>query len=64
MIDIAKPNLDSLYNQTGAIYTNPVANMKARTNTFSIGRTVGITTNWIAYASTKGECRRLNPMSN
>ncbi|RXK40789.1 hypothetical protein M231_01848 [Tremella mesenterica] len=56
VITVTEANLDSLFNGQG-VDISPVTKMRARSDTYSHGRTVGMTTDWLAYATSKGRVR-------
>ena len=68
--DLSQPHLDSLVNTPGAVQIIPTTILRTDNVAFNKGRSVGITSNWLAYALTKGEqlnaqCRRgkLTPLA-
>jgi hypothetical protein len=54
VIDLSKPNVNSLVNSPGSVQVAPFTIMKAESVGFTQGRTVGITASWVAYALPKG----------
>ena len=58
VIDLSKPNVDSLVNAPGAVRVEPTTIMKASHVGFAPGRSMGMTANWVAYALKDGTLDR------
>jgi hypothetical protein len=52
--DLSKPNIESLVNAPGTSQIIPTTILKADRVGFTKGRSIGLTSNWLAYAMTKG----------
>ena len=54
IIDLSKPNVESLVNAPGALRVEPTTIIKASNVGFARGRSMGMTANWVAYALKDG----------
>lgn len=54
VIDVSEPNIDALVNTPGAVQVMPTTIRKADHIAFTQGRSVGITSAWMAYLLSKG----------
>ncbi|WWC72202.1 uncharacterized protein I206_106162 [Kwoniella pini CBS 10737] len=63
IIDISKPNIQSLVNTSGAVQISPTTLMRTDSLDFKKGRRVGITNTYIAYTMSKGRVRLIDSSS-
>ncbi|WWC64793.1 uncharacterized protein I303_107405 [Kwoniella dejecticola CBS 10117] len=63
IIDISKPNIESLVNIPDAVQVSPTTLMRTDNLEFKKGRRVGVTNTYIAYSMSKGRVRLIDSSS-